>query len=230
MTSALLTLAITLGAVGLYLALPAGRQRPGRAVLIVLLGAAAALLSVLMPLTAGAGGRSWFVVLTVIALWASVRVVTHPRPVYSALYFVLMVTATAGMLILMQAEFLAVALVIIYAGAILVTYVFVIMLAQRSGGPPRYDLQAREPLLGCLVGFALLGVLAARLLGPEPAALAAVGPEEAAGTVARVGTLLMTDYVVGIQIAGVLLLASMVGSIAIARRQAVEELSGGEEL
>jgi NADH-quinone oxidoreductase subunit J len=77
----------------------------------------------------GGGLGVYFWAFTAIALIAAVRVVTHPRPVYSALYFVLTVFATAGLFILLWAEFMAAALVLIYAGAILVTYVFVIMLA-----------------------------------------------------------------------------------------------------
>ena len=71
----------------------------------------------------------YFWIFSAIALVGAVRVVTHPRPVYSALYFVLTVFATAGLFVLLWAEFMAAALVLIYAGAILVTYVFVIMLA-----------------------------------------------------------------------------------------------------
>ena len=58
----------------------------------------------------------------------------HPRPVYSAVYFVLVVLATTGLCVLAAAEFLAAALVIVYGGAIMVTYIFVIMLAQQAPG------------------------------------------------------------------------------------------------
>ncbi len=60
------------------------------------------------------------------------RVVTHPAPVYSALYFILTVFASAGLFVLLSAGFMAAALVLIYAGAILITYVFVIMLASQA--------------------------------------------------------------------------------------------------
>ena len=80
----------------------------------------------------GGGPGVYFWAFAAIAVAGAVRVVTHPRPVYSALYFVLTVFATAGLFILLWAEFMAAALVLIYAGAILVTYVFVIMLASSS--------------------------------------------------------------------------------------------------
>ena len=149
----LLIALLTLGGVGLYLAMPGGRLSIGRAALVVLAGAAAALVVFLLPSLSAADGRGWFIALALIGLWGAIRVVTHRKPVYSALYFILVIVAVTGMLVLMQAEFLAVAVVIIYAGAILVTYVFVIMLAQQEGGPARYDRQAREPFVGVLTGF-----------------------------------------------------------------------------
>src|SRR3954464_13924103 len=114
--------------------------------------------------TGGIGVYFWL--FSFLAIVGAVRVVTHPRPVYSALYFVLTVMATAGLFILLWAEFMAAALVIIYAGAILITYVFVIMLAQQAQDPTKplaglaeYDLVSRDPLVASAIGFALMGVL-----------------------------------------------------------------------
>src|SRR5262245_33130545 len=64
-------------------------------------------------------------VLGLMALGGAVRVVTHSKPVYSALFFVLVVLSTAALVVMVGADFLGAALVIVYAGAILVTYVFV---------------------------------------------------------------------------------------------------------
>jgi NADH-quinone oxidoreductase subunit J len=220
----LLTILLTLGGVGLYLAMPGGRLNIGRAALVVLAGAAATLIAVVWAWTVGGAGRVWFAAAALIGLWAAVRVVTHRKPVYSALYFILVVLSVTGMLVLMQAEFLAAAVVIIYAGAILVTYVFVIMLAQQEGGPARYDRQAREPFVGCLSGFVLLAIIGVRLFssGSVDTGGLAAASELAEGTVKNVGTHLLTQYVVGLELAGVLLLAAMVGAIAIARRKATE--------
>jgi len=218
----LLITLLTLGGVGLYLAMPGGRLSVGRAALVVLAGAGAALVAFLLPNLSAAAGRGWFIALALLGLWGAIRVVTHRKPVYSALYFILVVIAVTGMLVLMQAEFLAAAVVIIYAGAILVTYVFVIMLAQQEGGPARYDRQAREPFVGVLTGFILLAIIGARLFSSGSAELSAPpgAGEMVAGTVKHVGTHLLTRFVVGLELAGVLLLAAMVGAIAIARRRA----------
>jgi NADH-quinone oxidoreductase subunit J len=111
-----------------------------------------------------AGPGIYFWIFSIIALVGALRVVTHPRPVYAALYFVLTVFATAGLFILLWAEFMAVALVLIYAGAILVTYVFVIMLAASTmqtglAKLAEYDQVSRDPVIASAVGFALMGVL-----------------------------------------------------------------------
>jgi NADH-quinone oxidoreductase subunit J len=229
MSPALLVLLLTLGGVGLYLVMPGGHKSVLRAGLLLLAGGAVALVAALLPLAGEAAGPVFFFSLALLGLWAAIRVVTHSRPVYSALYFVLVALTVAGLLVLMQAEFLAAALVIIYAGAILVTYVFVIMLAQQAGGPARYDATAREPLLGCLTGFVLLALLAARMMHGAPAADAAAASAAAvAGTVSHVGTALLTKYAIGVQLAGALLLASMVGAIAVARRKALDAPVGEE--
>ncbi len=224
MNASLIMLAVALGAAGLYLAIPGSRLRVARLGLILLLGAAAALLAAILP-TLGAGGEKVaFAVLATIGLLGAVRVVTHPRPVYAALFFILVAVATAGLLIMLEARFIAAALVIIYGGAILVTYLFVIMLAQRSEGPAIYDRQSFEPLAGILAGFLVLAVVVSRMLNPPVAQVAvpALPPDEA---IYRVGAHLLTQYAVAVQIAAVVLLAAMVGAIAIARRRAL-----GEEL
>jgi len=219
----LLILASAFGAAGLYLAL-AGRQRSLAWTALVLLAAAGgALIALLAPHLAGGATRGWFIVLSLLGALGGLRMITHPRPVYSALYFILVVVAVTGLLVLMQAEFLAAALLIIYAGAILVTYVFVIMLAQQADPAP-YDRHAREPFLGCVAGFILLAVIAFRMFAGASDLPAA---DPLTGTTLGLGTRLLTNYVIALQVAGVLLLAALVGAIAIARRKA-ENVAEGE--
>lgn len=225
-TTTALLLVLT-GAVGIFLAMPGRHKLLHRLALLPLAFAGGVLTGKLVKILPGGGERVAFCVLALIALGGAVRVITHSRPVYSALYFILVIIASAGLMILAQAEFLAAAIVVIYAGAILVTYVFVIMLAQQSG-PAIYDAQAREPFLGIIAGFALLAVLSNGLTaksasaeaGAQPAAI--VAAPAGYGQTLALGTSLMTDYVVGLQMAGVLLLASMVGAIAVAQRPALE--------
>ena len=164
----LLVLIAVVAAAGTFLLLPGRRPASSRSVGGVLLLFAALLLGLsLLRFVMGTKGEAagvYFWIFAVIALVGALRVITHARPVYAALYFVLTVFATAGLFILLWAEFMAAALVLIYAGAILVTYVFVIMLAASStpGGVAKlaeHDAVSREPLVASAVGFALMGVI-----------------------------------------------------------------------
>src|SRR3954468_4244523 len=169
----ILVLCVVAGAATVLL-LPGNREATLRKVGgAVLLAVGLIFAAMLIHYTGGLkmGGMSvFFWLFAAIAIIGAVRVVTHPRPVYSALYFVLVVMASAGLFILLWAEFMAAALVIIYAGAILVTYVFVIMLATQStqtdpndeshaGGVAEYDRVSREPVAASAIGFTLMAVL-----------------------------------------------------------------------
>lgn len=172
--------------------------------------AAAGILFLAMGISADTRPVVYFWIFSGIALVGSIRVITHPRPVYSALYFVLTVFASAGLFVLLWAEFMAVALIVIYAGAILVTYTFVIMLAadaapvaaSSSAGADadaardflaEHDRRARSPLEAAAVGFLTMGVLlfviydrapqtlVPRLSVTDPAYLAALPATEGQG-------------------------------------------------
>ncbi len=102
---------------------------------------------------------AFFLIFSLITIASAVRVISHPIPVYSALYFVMTVLSSAAMILLLEAEFIAFALIIVYAGAILITYMFVLMLAQQSSDPDapsgraEYDINPHEPVFASMVGF-----------------------------------------------------------------------------
>lgn len=185
-----------------------------------------------------------------IAIVAAVRVITHTRPVYAALWFILVVLACAGLFLTLSAEFAATAAVIIYGGAILVTYMFVIMLAS----PPQdnskkaddstdaqgYDLAAREPWWACMTGFLLLAVLLtvafdvkklpeANPAPAEPLALAQkmLAPGTEIGNTQQVGLDLFQNHPFAIELAGILLLVSLVGAVVIAKMRVHNEDEAG---
>jgi len=226
----LLYFVFALGAGAVYLLMPRGEESKRGAGTVLGLAALLGLL-VLSALKGPHGPRAnaFVYVFSLIAIAAAARVVTHPKPVYSAIYFVLVVAAVAGLLVLDGSEFLAVALVIIYAGAILVTYLFVIMLAQQPGSPT-YDRRAREPFLGVVVGFLLMGSIAAKTtdlpdrsgVAPSPTAIASASSTDGSNTLG-IGGLVMTKYVVALELSGVLLLISMVGAIALSRKRVPAE-------
>jgi len=156
---------IALGAIGVCIALP--RRKGGPQIFGALIAAAAGGLAVaFLTLKAGKDFPNvYFYIFSGVALGAALRVITHPRPVYAALYFILTIIATAGLFLILSAEFMAFALVIVYAGAILITYLFVIMLATQAPEEDHievltdYDASAREPIAATVVGFLLLAVL-----------------------------------------------------------------------
>jgi NADH-quinone oxidoreductase subunit J len=158
----LLYLACGLGAVGVLLALP--RKNVSPFVVGALVGAIGIGL-LFIGLAASHPDHTpniFFYAFSGLALLSALRVITHPRPVYSALYFVLTILSSCGLYLILSAEFLAFALVIVYAGAILITYLFVIMLA--TEGPTaeavealtEYDRVAREPVYATVAGLLLL--------------------------------------------------------------------------
>ena len=182
----------------------------------------------------------YFWIFAAIALFGAMRVVTHPRPVYSALYFVLAVFASAGLFVLLFAEFMAAALVIIYAGAILVTYVFVIMLAVQSvagdSAPSAarqmadYDAHSRDPFIASAIGFALMGVLLFVIFDraevpPTSSSLqpvvaqSPIGAPKLDGDTQNLGIYLFGNQQLSLELAGLLLTIAMVGAIVIARRR-----------
>ncbi len=225
-----LYLIISVGGAGLCLLL--GDPSRSRSVAGAILGlSAVGALFVLLGLRLAAPDAStaMFYLFSAIAVVAAARVVTHRRPIYSALYFVLVVLAVAALLVLQQAEFLALALIILYAGAIMVTYLFVIMLAQPSGAPA-YDRHSREPLLAVLLGFLVMAAIAGRAgdwRRPEAApgipvradVPGSVGEVQSLGNTTAIGAELMTKYIMVVEIGGVLLLVAMVGAVAMARKR-----------
>lgn len=110
----------------------------------------------------GATHDVFFLIFGLCAVASAIRMVTHDRPVYCALHFVVVVIASAGLLLLLEAEFMAFALIIVYAGAILITYMFVLMLANQAANPDElstqttFDQVPREPASAVAVGFLML--------------------------------------------------------------------------
>lgn len=224
--SYLLYAVFAVGGLGVYLALPRQDRSTKTAGALFALAALAGAMVVCANLMAPTGSNTLFYIFATVALVSAVKMITHEKPVYSAVYFVLTVLSVALLMLLQMAEFLAVALVIVYAGAILVTYVFVIMLAQQ-GGQPACDRRAREPFVAVLVGFVAMAAVAGELgdlpdAATEPrGTLVSVGPPatESPGNTQQVGQVMMTHYIVALELAGLLLLIAMIGAIAMSKKR-----------
>ena len=100
------------------------------------------------------------------ALMSGVLMITARNPVYAALWFALATLSTCGLFLLQHAPFLAAATIIVYAGAVIVTFLFVIMLAQQSGAAG-YDQKSSQSLLATISAFVLLGALSVTLLSEK---------------------------------------------------------------
>jgi len=215
-------------------------------------------------------GFLYYYLFSAIAIFAAVRVITNTRPVYAALWFVMVVLASAGLFIVMSAQFMAFAVVIIYGGAILVTYMFVLMLASQSDPEKQagqtYDKVAKEPVLASVAGFLLLAVLLSvsfeqqhyrarfdpantdaalieSTLGNRPLTFEKVYTHDEAGELVevpgvappnnldpkrlanaeRIGLDLFRSHPLGLELAGVILLVSLIGAIVIARTKVPDE-------
>jgi NADH:ubiquinone oxidoreductase subunit 6 (subunit J) len=148
---------VLLGAVAVYLLLP--RPRPYPPWIGGALGIVALVLTGVWLTQMGASVETvLFYIFAGVAIAAGVLLVTQANPARAALSFALVVLSTCGLFLLQAAPFLAAATVIIYAGAIIVTFLFVLMLAQQETHSDA-DWRSREPLLSCLAGFVLLAAL-----------------------------------------------------------------------
>lgn len=201
----------------------------------------------------GLGEDAVFLIVAAVAVVSGAATVVSRSPVYAAIWFALTLAGVSGVLLVLGAQFLGVATIVVYAGAILVMFLFVLMLAQPAGLAP-YDRVSNEPLLSALAGAVLLGLLTlsiGRLSAAPPAccqvpsratALAGAGaPSAAAGAsdpaapaplavdpfaadhVARLGAELFGRHLLAVEVAGVLLLVALVGSIAMVSRGATTD-------
>jgi NADH-quinone oxidoreductase subunit J len=166
-----------------------------------------------------------FYTLAALVLGFAVLVVTARNTVHSVLFLVLNFLAVAVVYVVLGAEFLAVIQVLVYAGGIVVLYLFVVMLVNLKRAPEAHQDPRRRTTLGLVMSGAVLAELAAILVysvanEAPSAAVAAAGSElPVTGNVEQVGWLLYTDYLVPFEVASMLLLVAMIGAIILAKRE-----------
>src|SRR2546422_732680 len=153
----------------------------------------------------------------------AVLVVSTKDTVHSVLFLVLDFLFVAALYVLLGAPFLAVIQVLVYAGGIVVLYLFVVMLVNLKRPPEAHQDPNRRTKLGFGLAAAVLIELAA-IAGygyakPAPALVgAAAAPMPVSGNTERVGWLLYTSYLIPFEIASMLLLVAMIGAIILAKR------------
>jgi NADH-quinone oxidoreductase subunit J len=165
-----------------------------------------------------------FYLFSAVLLFAAFRVITARNPVYAALYLVLTFFQASAVWLLLKAEFLAISLVLVYVGAVMVLFLFVVMMldinvdALRAGFWKHFPLAAS---VGALIALEMAAVLMAGFrLGEEPRAVpAAVQGAAQYSNTKELGTLLYSQYLYPLEIAAVILLVAIIAAIALTLRQ-----------
>lgn len=166
-----------------------------------------------------------FYLFSVVLLFAAFRVITARNPVYAALYLVLTFFQASAVWLLLKAEFLAISLVLVYVGAVMVLFLFVVMMLDINMDSIRKGFWKHFPLaasIGVLIALEMAAVLMGGFrAGEEPKAAAAVAGQAAAeySNTKELGKLLYTEYLYPLEIAAVILLVAIVAAIALTLRQ-----------
>lgn len=252
-TGSLLAVAVGCAAAAIWLLLPrgesGGRERAARRFGMLLGAVSLSLFVATGHRLGGIGEEMVFLVVSLVAVVAGAATVVTRSPVYSAIWFALALAGVAGVLLVLGAQFLGVATIIVYAGAILVMFLFVLMLAQPAG-LASYDSVSSEPMLSAIAGAVLVGLLTisiGRLSATEAGveadaeAVAEMAAETEDATVAptpaedplfedhvaRLGGELFGRHLVAVEAAGVLLFVALVGAIAVVTRGEAAALAEG---
>jgi len=223
---------LAVGALGLWLLLPT-RFRFGNSLGGILVAVAGVFFAYDLPLLGNWVDQGVFWLLALVTIAGGIGMIASQSPVYSAIWFALSLLGMAGLFLFNGAQFLAVATVVVYAGAIVVTFLFVIMLAQPEGHSPydRLTWGGLPKVLGVVTAGLFVGILTFMLSrlkdeavkAPTAAALAAAQQNLTAKDgilaekhVANLGRHLFSEHLVSIELAGTLLLVALVGAVAIA--------------
>jgi NADH-quinone oxidoreductase subunit J len=168
-----------------------------------------------------------FALFALLAVGSSLVVIAHRSPIYSTLSLVLTLFSVAVLFVLLGAPFIATLQLLIYAGAILVLFLFVIMLlnvgGREEGIPGGHRVQLVTAVLGALVFTAMLWLLLRPALGALPHAPLTEDMVSLSGLAQE----LFDEYLLPFEIVGLLLLVAVIGATVIARRPTPEELLGG---
>lgn len=157
-----------------------------------------------------------FWALTVIALLSALLVITSKNPVFSVLWLIVTFFTISGHYVLLNAQFIAIVNIIVYAGAIMVLFLFVIMLMNLSKDTEPQKSKWLK-LAGAVAGGSLLLVLVAALRNTE-ARMTELGTGDI-GLIQNLGKVLFTEYVVPFEIASILFLSAMIGAVVIGKRE-----------
>jgi len=163
-----------------------------------------------------------FYIFAAILVFAGVRVVTARNPVHAVLWLVLVFFTAAAHWLMLQAEFLAIVLVLVYVGAVMVLFLFVVMMLDVNFDSMRRQFRSYIPV-GATVGALVLIEMALTLVGGRvesgTAGSGAAAVAAAGGNTKALGMLVYTEYVYPFEIAAVILLVAIIAAIALTHRK-----------
>ena len=175
-----------------------------------------------------------FYVFSGVLLFASFRVITARSPVYAALFLVLAFFNAACVWMLLRAEFLAITLVLVYVGAVMVLFLFVVMMLDINLERLRQGFWGNLWLGGpiaVLMVVEMVAVLSARSFGPEALPVPAA-PAAGYSNTKALGTAIYTDYVYPFELASVILLVALIAAVVLnlRLRRDNKQLNPGEQI
>ncbi len=234
---------LVLGWLAVWWLLPREKARSRFLGALFALGALLALQVALLPPAGSPVRDALFYLFSAAAILAGGLMITDRNPVFAALWFALSTLAVCGLFLLNSAPFLSAATIIVYAGAIVVTFLFVIMLAQQSG-TANYDHRPVQPVIASVLSFVLLGALLFALqewggIDGNASDQARTGQfvaldaktnanlfsqppntnKSEIGSMRVLGRSLFSDYLYVVELAGTVLLIATIGAIALAPRR-----------
>ena len=164
-----------------------------------------------------------FYAFSAVLLFAAFRVITARNPVHAALYLVLAFFQAAALWLMLKAEFLAITLVLVYVGAVMVLFLFVVMMLDINIDSMRKGFWRHFPLaaiMGAVIALEMAAVLMGgfRITAPPAAAAAAQAAADYSNT-KELGKALYTEYLLPVQAAAVLLLVAIIAAIALTLRE-----------
>ncbi len=162
----------------------------------------------------------FFYLFALVMLFSAFRVITARNPVHAVLFLMLAFSQAAGIWLLLKAEFLAIVLVLVYLGAVMVLFLFVVMMLDVNFDSLRTHFRSYIPV-GATVGLLVLLEMALVVFGSSVAADVAP-PTPAGSNTALLGRLIYLDYVYPFELAAVLLLVAIIAAIALTHRKRKE--------
>lgn len=165
----------------------------------------------------------FFYLFSLVLLFSAFRVITARNPVHAVLFLMLAFSQASGIWLLLRAEFLAIVLVLVYLGAVMVLFLFVVMMINLNMEGLRQGFWRHFPLaavIGVVIALEMSYVLMGGFREPVKAASLVVPPVGAADSnTMQLGTLLYTQYLYPLEIAAVILLVAIIAAIALTLRR-----------